>query len=97
VIETAGVDFSLKLPHVAFNRRIGEFAKAHVDPDGAIVPAEAWERDRQKFLPTGDDAAYLESLMRPVHDPGKFAGWIAPPKAGIDSKPGNFEYVKIAE
>jgi benzoyl-CoA 2,3-dioxygenase component B len=27
--------------------------------------------------------------------PGKFAGWIAPPKTGIDNKPGNFEYVKI--
>ena len=35
--------------------------------------------------------------MRPVTVPGEYAGWIAPPKAGIDSKPGNFEYVKIYE
>jgi benzoyl-CoA 2,3-dioxygenase component B len=28
-------------------------------------------------------------------DPGQFAGWIAPPKVGIDNKPGEFEYVKI--
>ena len=31
-----------------------------------------------------------------VPEPGKFAGWIAPPKVGIDNKPGDFEYVKIA-
>jgi len=27
--------------------------------------------------------------------PGKFALWIAPPKVGINNKPGDFEYVKI--
>jgi benzoyl-CoA 2,3-dioxygenase component B len=96
-IENAGVDFALKLPHVAFNRRIGEFSKAHVDLDGAPMSAEAWERRRDDFLPTADDAAYLASLMQPVLEPGKFAGWIAPPKTGIDSKPGHFEYVKIHE
>jgi benzoyl-CoA 2,3-dioxygenase component B len=34
--------------------------------------------------------------MKPVAEPGKFAGWIAAPKVGIDNKPGDFEYVKIA-
>ena len=34
--------------------------------------------------------------MKPVSEPGKFADWIAPPKVGIDNKPGDFEYVKIA-
>jgi benzoyl-CoA 2,3-dioxygenase component B len=34
--------------------------------------------------------------MRPVSTPGEFAGWIAPPRIGIDNKPGDFEYVKIA-
>jgi benzoyl-CoA 2,3-dioxygenase component B len=34
--------------------------------------------------------------MQPVAEPGKFASWIAPPKVGIDNRPGNFEYVKIA-
>ena len=33
--------------------------------------------------------------MPPCWEPGKFAGWIAPPKVGIDNKPGDFEYVKI--
>jgi benzoyl-CoA 2,3-dioxygenase component B len=97
VIETAGVDFALKLPHVAFNRRIGEFAKTQVDPDGVPLSPEAWAARRDTFLPTADDAAYLHSLMQPVLEPGKFAGWIAPPKAGVDSKPGDFEYVRIHE
>ena len=34
--------------------------------------------------------------MKPVTEPGKFASWIAPPRVGIDNKPGDFEYVKIA-
>jgi benzoyl-CoA 2,3-dioxygenase component B len=34
--------------------------------------------------------------MQPVSEPGKFANWIAAPKVGIDNKPGEFEYVKIA-
>ena len=34
VLERAGVEFRLRLPHVAFNRRIGEFAAIHADADG---------------------------------------------------------------
>jgi benzoyl-CoA 2,3-dioxygenase component B len=33
--------------------------------------------------------------MKPQWEPGKFAGWIAPPKVGIDNKPGDFEYVQL--
>jgi hypothetical protein len=29
-------------------------------------------------------------------EPGQFASSIAPPKVGIDNRPGDFEYVKIA-
>ena len=39
--------------------------------------------------------ATSSSLMKPRDEPAKFAGWIAPPKVGIDNKPGDFEYVKI--
>ena len=36
--------------------------------------------------------------MRPVHERrARIAGWIAPPRIGIDNKPGDFEYVKIEE
>ena len=33
------VRFRLRLPHVAFNRRIGEFAAIEADPDGNILSA----------------------------------------------------------
>ncbi len=33
--------------------------------------------------------------MKPEREPGQYAGWIAAPKVGIDSKPGDFEYVKL--
>jgi len=33
--------------------------------------------------------------MQPETEVSKFAPWIAPPKVGIDNKPGDFEYVKI--
>jgi len=47
------------------------------------------------MLPTADDYRFVESLMRPVQERGAYAGWIAPPRIGIDNKPGDFEYVKI--
>jgi benzoyl-CoA 2,3-dioxygenase component B len=39
---------------------------------------------------------YIHSLMTPVLGTGAFAPWIAGPKVGIDNKPGDFEYVKLA-
>ena len=33
--------------------------------------------------------------MKPVREPGEFADWIAPPARGIDSKPVDYEYVKL--
>src|SRR4051812_36296486 len=95
-IEQAGIQFQLKLPHQAFHRQIGEFSTIHADPGGNVLPDAEWEKRRGEFLPSDGDRVYIESLMQPVTEPGKFAGWIAPPKVGIDNKPGEFEYVKIA-
>ena len=39
---------------------------------------------------------FVLERMKQVVEPGKFASWIAPPRVGIDNKPGDFEYVKIA-
>ncbi len=94
-IARAGFDYRLHLPHVAFNRRIGEFAAIHADSDGTILGAEGWQRRRGEFLPSADDDTFVASLMHPVTTPGAFASWIAPPRAGIDNKPGDFEYVKL--
>ena len=94
-IEDAGFSFSIFLPHVGFNRRIGSFSQGHFDPDGNAMDAEQWMAGRERFLPSADDAAFVASLMVANTEPGKFAGWIAPPKVSIDSKPGDFEYVRI--
>jgi benzoyl-CoA 2,3-dioxygenase component B len=60
-------------------------------------PGDAeWEKRRGEFLPSDPDRDFIESLMKPQTELGKFASWIAPPKVGIDNKPGEFEYVKIA-
>src|SRR3954454_16924101 len=95
IIARAGFDFRLRLPHVAFHRHIGEFAGVHADPEGNLLSAAEWEGRRGEFLPSRDDDAYVASLMRPCTEPGAFAPWIAAPRAGIDGKPGNFEYVKL--
>src|ERR1700729_1665182 len=95
VIERAGIGFRLRLPHVAFNRRIGEFAAIHADTDGRLLSEEQWQAGQGSLLPSGDDNRFVVSLMRPVQAPGAFASWIAPPRIGTDNKPGDFEYVKI--
>jgi benzoyl-CoA 2,3-epoxidase subunit B len=33
--------------------------------------------------------------MRRVTEPGKMAGWIAPPEIGINSTPLDYEYVRL--
>jgi benzoyl-CoA 2,3-dioxygenase component B len=95
MIAKTGVAFELKLPHAGFNRAIGVFAGARVTPDGEIVSDGEWQSRKDEWLPSAADGDFIQSLMRPVWEPGKFAGWIAPPKVGIDNKPGDFEYVKL--
>jgi benzoyl-CoA 2,3-dioxygenase component B len=61
-----------------------------------LVDAATWSKDKDKWLPSKDDGDFIQSLMVQVLEPGKFASWIAPPRVGIDNKPGDFEYVKLA-
>jgi benzoyl-CoA 2,3-dioxygenase component B len=96
VIESFGIPFEIKLPHVAFHRHIGEFSGIKADIDGRVLSDSEWEKRKDEFLPSSSDRDYIEGLMKPQSAPGKFASWIAPPKTGIDNKPGDFEYVKIA-
>jgi benzoyl-CoA 2,3-dioxygenase component B len=97
IFEKYGIDFRLKLPHVAFHRHIGEFSSIKTDFEGNLLSAAEWEKRKGEWIPDDSDRAYIESLMQPEYRPGKFAGWIAAPKVGIDNKPGDFEYVKIHE
>jgi benzoyl-CoA 2,3-dioxygenase component B len=85
----------VRLPHVGFNRAVGEFAGVHVSPDGEVLTEEAWADAVVGWLPTADDRAFVESLMQPVREPGRMAGWVAPPGSGVHQKPVDFEYVRI--
>jgi benzoyl-CoA 2,3-dioxygenase component B len=96
VIEKAGVNFRLDLSHVAFNRQIGEFKDVRATPKGVLISDAEWNKVRNDYLPAQADYEFLHALMKPQHEPGKFASWIAPPKVGIDGKPGEFTYVQIA-
>src|SRR5438128_4713310 len=42
VIEKAGIPFRLKVPHKAFNRKIGTFANTRVSPTGNVVSEGEW-------------------------------------------------------
>ncbi len=95
MMEKMGVPFKLTLPHPGFHRQIGVFAPAHITPEGDTVSAEEWNRRRDEWLPTTADGNFIASLMKPVWEPGKYAGWIAPPRVGIDNKSGDFEYVQL--
>ena len=46
--------------------------------------------------PTDVDKTHVRSLMRPVHERGKIASWIAPPRQGINGKPFDYDYVHSA-
>lgn len=97
VIKRHGIDFELKLPHRGFHRAIGSFAGIRLSPDGRIISEAEWDAGKHAWLPAEDDQAFVQSLMRPVTEPGKFASWIAPPARGINGQPIHFEYVRLAE
>ncbi|HEX7043171.1 MAG TPA: benzoyl-CoA 2,3-epoxidase subunit BoxB [Burkholderiales bacterium] len=95
VIQKHGINFELKVPHKAFNRRIGPLAGIEVSPDGRVVSQAEWEANVREWLPTDEDRAFVASLMGRVAEPGKFANWIAPPPMGINKQPIDFEYVRF--
>jgi benzoyl-CoA 2,3-dioxygenase component B len=96
VIDTAGVNFKLTLPHKGFHREIGNFEGHFIGPDGTVMSEEAWKQRKSEWLPTAVDYKYVQSLMSGrVTELGKFANWIAPPVRGINGQPLNFEYVRF--
>jgi benzoyl-CoA 2,3-dioxygenase component B len=93
-IRKAGVELELTLPHRGFHRAIGSFADARVSPDGRVLSQAEWDARHREWLPTESDQAFIQSLMQPVVERGRFAGWIAPPARGINGQPVDFEYVR---
>ena len=94
-IADQGIDFELRLPHIAFNRRVGEFADLAVGRDGELLDEDSV--DSGERVPTADDAAFIAELMQPQYDTGEFASWIARPSRGVMGKPIDFEYVRVPD
>jgi benzoyl-CoA 2,3-epoxidase subunit B len=95
ILEEHGLRQRLALPHVAFNRKVGAFAGIETTPDGRVLTADEWQRERGRYLPTDVDKAHVKSLMHPVYERGKIASWIAPPRNGINGKPFDYDYVHL--
>ncbi len=95
-IAEAGLDTRISLPSRRFNRNIGIYSGMAFTPSGEPMPRPEFDRRRDEWLPTAADLAYVKSLMQAVHEPGKMASWIAPPPRGIDGKPIEFDYVRLA-
>ena len=95
IMKRKNVDFEFRLPHEGFNRNIGVFANVSVDPQGNIISTDSWEAQMAEWLPTKADGEFIQSLMKPCYEPGRYASWIAPPKVGINNQAGDFEYVKL--
>jgi benzoyl-CoA 2,3-dioxygenase component B len=96
VIAKAGFSFELRLPSTRFRRSIGSWAGVPTTPAGAPISHEAFEAERASWLPTDADRAFVHGLMKPVTEPGRMAGWIAPPDRGINNQPVPYEYVRLA-
>ena len=94
-LSDAGIDFGLELPHIGFHRNVGTFRDHHVSPDGRLLDDAEWSAGVDDWLPSDDDRAHVQSVMTGVTEPGKMAGWVAPPTRGIHRKPIDYEYVQV--
>ncbi len=95
ILSDNGVDFEMRLPHVGFHRGVGPFVDAKISPDGKVLSDEEWEASVKQWLPSEKEQAYVSSLMVPEYGVGKMAGWIAAPSSGINTKPVDFDYVRL--
>ncbi len=94
-IERAGHGIRLALPSTRFRRSIGAWVGRPATPQGTLVSEEEYARRLSEWIPSEADRAFVGSLMRKVVEPGKIAGWIAPPERGINNLPVEYEYVKL--
>lgn len=90
------IDFQMKLPSRRFNRRVGMYAGHPFALNGELISQEDWDAQvADSWMPTIEDREYVQSLMKPSLEPGKYAGWIAPPAKGLNGREIDFEYVKL--
>jgi benzoyl-CoA 2,3-epoxidase subunit B len=94
-IKRSGVKFELTLPSTRFRRQVGVWAGVPTTPHGQPISQAEFDARRDEWLPSAADNAFVKSLMQRVIEPGKMAGWIAPPDRGINANPIEYEYVKL--
>jgi benzoyl-CoA 2,3-dioxygenase component B len=94
-LKKMGLEETINLPHLRFNRQIGIHSDGNCDPDGNPITREEFESRRPGWLPSDEDRAYVKSCQSKVLERGKFANWIAPPSRGINEQPLDFDYVRI--
>jgi benzoyl-CoA 2,3-dioxygenase component B len=94
-IKRAGVVFELSLPNTRFCRSVGAWAGVQTDPHGRPISEAEFQAQKDLWLPTDEDKTFIHSLMQRVTEPGKMAGWIAPPDRGINANVLDYAYVKL--
>jgi benzoyl-CoA 2,3-dioxygenase component B len=60
-----------------------------------MISREEYEKRLPGWIPSGEDKAFVHSLMKRVIEPGKMAAWIAPPDRGINNLAVDYEYVRL--
>ena len=86
-IKRAGYELQLTLPSTHFRRSIGVWAGVPTTPEGRIISQAEFDKAISDWIPTDADRSYVKSLMQRVTEPGKMAGWVAPPDRGINNLP----------
>jgi benzoyl-CoA 2,3-dioxygenase component B len=94
-IKRSGIQFELSLPSTRFRREVGVWAKVPTDPQGNPITQAEFDAKKASWLPGDEDKTFVKSLMQRVTEPGKMAGWIAPPDRGINANVVDYEYVKL--
>ncbi|MGD9600653.1 MAG: benzoyl-CoA 2,3-epoxidase subunit BoxB [Gammaproteobacteria bacterium] len=95
IIRRAGCDVQLTLPSTRFGRHIGTWDGVTTDVAGNRIDADTYARERANWLPSDADKAFVKSLMQRVVEPGRMAGWLAPPDRGINNLPVDYAYVRL--
>ena len=96
-LEDAGLQERLFLPHEGFNRAVGTYSSHHLSPEGEVLDEATWQARKSDWLPSDQDRESVAKLMVPEYEAGKFASWIAPPQAGINEQPVEFDYVHLKD
>ena len=85
----------MKQPAAGEAVRRAVVAQGVVVDEQAVAGAEVWAASQHEWLPNAEDLTFIHSLMKPCHQAGQYASWIAPPRVGINNQPVDFEYVRI--